>query len=93
MIAKGDPANLLEVRFSTGGFWRLVCAVSWAAYSVLLKFWPSRMGPAERLAAIIGGGLLVLLPFKRLKAWLAPTRRWGPRLPRWWCWRPCCPAC
>ncbi len=79
VIAKGDLSNLLEVRFSTGDFWVLVCAVSWTAYSVLLKFWPSRMGPGERLVAIIAGGLLVLLPFTLLEAWLAPSPPLGPK--------------
>ena len=73
VIAKGDLANLLEVRFSSGDFWVLICTLSWTAYSVLLKLWPSRMGPGERLVAIIAGGLLVLLPFTLLEAWLAPS--------------------
>lgn len=63
VIAKGDPANLLAVRLSVGDGWALLAAVSWVAYSVLLKRWPSALGPAERLSAIIAGGLVVLLPF------------------------------
>ena len=62
-IAKGDPRNLLAVRFTIGDFWILAAALSWTAYSVLLKRWPSRLGPGERLAAVIAGGLLWLLPF------------------------------
>lgn len=63
VIAKGDLANLLAVRFVRGDAWIVAAAVSWTAYSVLLKRWPSALGPAERLTAIIAGGLLVLLPF------------------------------
>ena len=63
VIAKGDPRHLLAVRFTIGDFWILAAALSWTAYSVLLKRWPSRLGPGERLAAVIAGGLLWLLPF------------------------------
>jgi len=63
VIAKGDPVNLLEVRFVRGDAWILAAAVSWTAYSVLLKRWPSSLGAGQRLVAIIAGGLLVLLPF------------------------------
>ncbi|MDE2398397.1 MAG: DMT family transporter, partial [Burkholderiales bacterium] len=71
VIAKGDPANLLGVRFVVGDAWILAAAASWVAYSVLLKRWPSGLGPAERLAAIIAGGLLVLAPFTIQESWQA----------------------
>ena len=72
VIAKGEPARLLAVRFTAGDGWIVVAAVSWAAYSVLLKRWPSVLGPAERLVVIIAGGVLVLLPFTLLEWWLMP---------------------
>jgi drug/metabolite transporter (DMT)-like permease len=72
VIAKGRPQNLLAVRFAAGDGWIMACAVSWAAYSVLLKYWPSRLKPGERLVAIIAGGMTVLLPFTLLETWLAP---------------------
>ena len=76
VIAKGNPMNLLAVRFSTGDLWIMACALSWTAYSVLLTWWPTRLSAAERLVAIIAGGLLALLPFTLLEAWLSP----GPPL-------------
>ena len=72
VVAKGRPANLLAVRFTVGDGWILACAVSWTAYSVLLKYWPSRLSPAQRLVGIIAGGLVLLVPFTLLEAWLAP---------------------
>ena len=63
VIAKGDPARLLAVRFTAGDGWIVVASLAWAAYSVLLKRWPSALGPAERLVVIIAGGVLVMLPF------------------------------
>lgn len=62
VIAKGDPARLLAVQFVAGDAWITAAATSWVVYSVLLKRWPSALGPGERLVAIIGGGLLVLAP-------------------------------
>jgi len=72
VIAKGDIAHLVAVRFATGDLWVTVAAASWVAYSVLLRHWPSSLGPAQRLVAIIGGGILVLLPFTLLEWWLMP---------------------
>ena len=79
VIAKGDPANLLAVRFVRGDAWIVAAAVSWTTYSVLLKRWPSALGPAERLAAIIAGGLLVLLPFTLWVVLTQPARPLGAR--------------
>jgi drug/metabolite transporter (DMT)-like permease len=73
VITKGRLEDLLAVRFTAGDGWVVVAAVSWAAYSVLLKYWPSGLGPAERLAAIAAAGVLVLLPFTLLEAMLQPT--------------------
>lgn len=68
VIAKGDPGNLLAVRFTAGDGWIVAAAVAWTAYSVLLKHWPSTLGPGERLVAIIAGGLVVLAPFTLAEA-------------------------
>lgn len=72
VISRGDPQVLLGVRFTVGDGWVAVAAASWVAYSVLLKHWPSALGPGARLAAITAGGLVVLLPFTLLEQWLWP---------------------
>lgn len=72
IIAKGDLSRLLAVRFTSGDLWIVAAAASWVAYSVLLKHWPSVLGPAERLVAIIAGGLVVLLPFTLAEWWWQP---------------------
>ena len=79
VIAKGDPARLLAVQFVAGDAWITAAAASWTAYSVLLKRWPSALGAGERLVAIIGGGLLVLLPTTLLEAALTTTPELGWR--------------
>lgn len=75
IIVKGDLGNLLAVRFTVGDAWIVGAAISWTIYSVMLKRWPSTLGPAARLAAIIAGGIVVLLPFT-VWEWLS-----GPPLP------------
>jgi drug/metabolite transporter (DMT)-like permease len=79
VIARGELANLLAVRFTAGDGWILAAAASWTAYSVLLKRWPSVLGPAERLAAIVAGGVLVLLPFTLIEWVRVPGPPLGAR--------------
>jgi drug/metabolite transporter (DMT)-like permease len=62
VVSRGSLGNLLAVRFTQGDAWIAVAAAAWIVYSVLLKRWPSVLGPAARLAAIMTGGLLVMLP-------------------------------
>jgi drug/metabolite transporter (DMT)-like permease len=73
VIAKGDPARLMQVQFVAGDAWITGAATAWTLYSVLLKRWPSQLGPGERLVAIIVGGLLVLLPTTLAEALFTDT--------------------
>ncbi|HUN93961.1 MAG TPA: DMT family transporter [Burkholderiaceae bacterium] len=63
VIVKGDPRDLIHVRFNAGDPWILVAGIAWIAYSVLQRLWSSTLPPSQRLTAITAGGLLVLLPF------------------------------
>ena len=71
VIAKGDPASLLHLRLAPGDFWVMAAAAAWTAYSVLLRKWPSVLGPGPRLVAIMAGGLVLLLPAALLEAALS----------------------
>jgi drug/metabolite transporter (DMT)-like permease len=73
VIARGDIDNLLAVRFTAGDGWIVIATISWTAYSLLLRHWPSRLSAVARTAAVIAGGIVVLLPFTALEAWLTPT--------------------
>jgi drug/metabolite transporter (DMT)-like permease len=72
VISRGDLHNLLALRLAPGDLWIVAAAAAWTAYSVLLKLWPSSLGPGERLAAIIAGGLVWLLPATVWEAMTAP---------------------
>jgi drug/metabolite transporter (DMT)-like permease len=62
VVARGELENLLALRLTPGDLWIVAAAAAWTAYSVLLKHWPSTLGPGERLAAIIAGGLIAMMP-------------------------------
>ncbi|WP_418320614.1 DMT family transporter [Piscinibacter sakaiensis] len=63
VITKGRPAELLAVRFVAGDLWLLAAAAAWVGYSLLLQRWTSALDNVARLAAIVAGGIVVLLPF------------------------------
>ncbi|MDP1742974.1 MAG: DMT family transporter [Polaromonas sp.] len=62
VVVKGHWTALGDVQFVAGDAWILAATVSWAAYALLQKRWPSPLGATARLAAICLGGTLVLLP-------------------------------
>jgi len=62
VVVKGQWTALAGVQFSAGDLWIVAATVSWAAYALLQKQWPSPLGATARLAAICIGGTLVLLP-------------------------------
>ncbi len=72
VIARGDVRVLLELKFAAGDFWIVAAAAAWTAYSVLLRKWPSVLGPAERLVVIIAGGLVLLIPGALIEAFATP---------------------
>lgn len=70
VISRGDLSSLLTVQFVPGDLWIAAAAVGWAAYTVLLQRWPSTLTARQRLACIVAGGLVVLLPVTALELWL-----------------------
>jgi drug/metabolite transporter (DMT)-like permease len=62
VVVKGQWTALAGVQFSAGDLWIVAATVSWAAYALLQKQWPSPLSATARLAAICIGGTLVLIP-------------------------------
>lgn len=77
IIAKGELDRLLAVRFTAGDGWILAAAVAWTAYSVLLRRWSLPIGALPQLAAVMAGGIVVMVPFTLLEAWLLPPLPWS----------------
>lgn len=62
VISRGDPNTILQVQFTVGDLWIVTAGISWIAYSVLQQLWPSTLHARQRLACIMAGGLVFLLP-------------------------------
>jgi drug/metabolite transporter (DMT)-like permease len=62
ILAHGEPRALLELSLNRGDLWVLAAVLSWALYSVCLRWRPPGVHPLAFLAATVGTGLLLLLP-------------------------------
>jgi drug/metabolite transporter (DMT)-like permease len=69
VIARGELAVLLGLRFAPGDLWLLAGVVLWALYSVLLRRRPAGLPPLVLLAATVLIALLLLLPVYGLELW------------------------
>lgn len=63
IVCRGDLTILLNLNFVVGDLWITVSMIAWAVYSILLRHRPTALRPMARFAAIVAGGVLVLLPF------------------------------
>ena len=68
VVIKGQWSALAQVKLVAGDLWILAATVSWTLYSIFLKRWPTDFSPISRLAMIITGGVLILLPLTALEA-------------------------
>lgn len=75
VIFKGQWDTLAQVELTAGDLWIVAAVISWTAYSLLLKMWPSAFGPMARLTLIVLGGIPVLIPFTVIEAiWFMPSQ-------------------
>lgn len=75
VIVKGHWGALAEVELTAGDLWIVAAVISWTAYSLLLKAWPSAFGPMARLTLIVIGSIPVLIPFAVIEAlWFMPSQ-------------------
>jgi len=79
VIVKGHWMALETVRWVAGDGWILAAMVSWAAYALLQKKWPSPLGATARLALICAGGVAMLLPFAVVEFFSPETPVWTSR--------------
>jgi drug/metabolite transporter (DMT)-like permease len=62
IVAAGDPVALASLELNAGDLWVLGAVVSWALYSVCLRWRPPGLDPLVFLTATIVIGLIPLLP-------------------------------
>ena len=73
VVVKGEWAHLSQVQLVPGDLWIVAASLSWAAYALLQKRWPTSLSPTAQLACICWGGVAVLLPFAIWELSLAST--------------------
>ncbi len=79
VIARGDLAVLLGLRFAAGDLWLLAGVILWALYSVLLKRQPAGLPPLVLLSATVVMALVLLLPLYGLELWSGARLQLGAR--------------
>jgi len=62
IVLQGEPARLAGLALNRGDLWVLAAVLSWALYSVCLRWRPAQIEPLVFLTATIAAGVLVLLP-------------------------------
>ena len=75
VVARGELETLVQLRFTAGDLWILAAMAAWALYSILLRYRPSTLPLIARFAAIVAGGVLVLLPFLLAESWSGEVAR------------------
>lgn len=63
LITKGDLSLLKNIAFSAGDLWMLLAAITFAAYSILIKHKPDQLGMRAFQLSTFSIGLLILFPF------------------------------
>ena len=62
ILARGDWQTLLQGQANSGDLWVVLAVLTWALYSVLLRWRPQGLDPLAFLGFIVLAGLLMLLP-------------------------------
>ena len=73
VVARGDWSVIRTLTVQPGDLLMLLAMLAWSLYSVMVKRWPSKLGPFAFLAAILACAVPVLLPF-----YIAETILAGP---------------
>jgi len=65
IVGRGNPAALLaELGVNQGDAWIMAAVLSWALYSILLRWRPPQLDPQLFLALTIATGMLLLAPLE-----------------------------
>jgi drug/metabolite transporter (DMT)-like permease len=62
IVGRGDLGNLLARQVNTGDGWILAAVLSWALYSVCLRWRPAELQPLNFQAATMLFGMMILTP-------------------------------
>lgn len=62
LVLKGDIGVIYTLEFNEGDFWIIISSLTWALYSVIVKFKPKDLNDLEFFATIVTIGLILLTP-------------------------------
>lgn len=62
LILKADISNIFTLEFNQGDILIIISSITWALYSVLIKFKPKDLNDFEYFATIVTIGFILLLP-------------------------------
>ena len=79
IIARGDPASLLELAVTPGDFWVIGAVLVYSLYMVLLRLRPAGLGGLAFLGVSVTVGVAALLPASLIELALAgaPEVTWA----------------
>lgn len=64
LVLKGDITNIINIEFTKGDMWIISSSISWALYSVLVKFKPKELNNLELFVTVVYvGTILFLIPW------------------------------
>lgn len=100
VMARGDPANLAQLRLVPGDLVMLLAVLAWTLYTWLLRRHRPELPFAPLLLVQIALGIAAIAPFALLEAQLSPARiAWSghvavamlymavfPSIAAYWCW-------
>lgn len=78
IVARGEIETLSQLRLNAGDLWVLIAMVTWAAYTVLLRWRPRELSSTAFTGSLIGIGVVVLLPVFAWDYGQGQRTDWGP---------------
>ena len=62
IISNGELKRIISLNFNKGDLWMLVCVLSWALYSTLLKKYQLKISQFSLIQLMVSVGILFLIP-------------------------------
>jgi drug/metabolite transporter (DMT)-like permease len=78
IVAHGELDTLIELRLNRGDLWVLAGMLSWAIYTVVLRWRPRELSSRAFTGSVIAIGLVVLLPIFAWDYGEGQRTQWGP---------------
>jgi drug/metabolite transporter (DMT)-like permease len=78
IVARGEMETLSHLRLNVGDLWVLAAMVTWAVYTVLLRWRPRALSSSAFTGSLIGIGVIVLLPVFAWDYGTGQRTEWGP---------------